>query len=124
MSGRSQSETVRDNEQSREEWDHITDPSERRRVQNRVNQKRFRDKQKKKKEDEVRARDNQERAGAAYTVPDSEDLEADVDLPGLPWGGVSLKYVIEQGKARQSEMKEASRETSASSVRYTGGSWR
>lgn len=68
---------------------------------------------KRRREDEERARiaENQQAAGSAYTAPSTEDLESS-EPTGLPWGSVSIKHVLEAGKAREKQSQQASHEGS------------
>ena len=117
-----------------EDWRHIEDPGERRKIQNRIAQRKYRmyyltadrrslrakantgDKEKRKREDDVRIAENQQVAGSAYAAPDAKDLARDANPTGLPWGSVSLKHVVETGKAKEERTQQASREGSAGPV--------
>ena len=71
------------------------------------------DKEKRKREDDVRIAENQQVAGSAYAAPDAKDLARDANPTGLPWGSVSLKHVVESGRAKEERAQQASREGSA-----------
>jgi hypothetical protein len=111
-------------------WRDIEDQTERRRIQNRLSQRKYRkfthitvhstmltnlegEKEKKKRDDEVRVAENQQVAGSAYTAPDARDLARNANPAGLPWGSVSLKHVVETGKAKEELAQQVSREGSA-----------
>jgi hypothetical protein len=117
-----------------EDWRNIEDQTERRRIQNRLAQRKYRkctnrtwthsfpdqsilgDLQKQKRDDEARVAENQQVAGSAYAAPEAKDLARNANPAGLPWGSVSLKHVVETGKAKQERAQQASREGSAGPV--------
>lgn len=115
-----------------EDWRGVEDQGERRKIQNRLAQRKYRkcshstwrdwppdayvylgDKEKRKRDDEARVAQNQQVAGSAYAAPDAKDLARNANPAGLPWGSVSLKYVVETGKAKEERAQQVSREGSA-----------
>jgi hypothetical protein len=82
-----------------EDWADVTDPEERRRIQNRIAQRKFREKTRENKERAERDARNRDNAGNTYRVtsPDKVMDNGEDDLSGLPWGSVNLKHVIYRG---------------------------
>ena len=71
------------------------------------------------REESIRDSQNQAAARNAYSQPDPRDLQHGNASSGLPWGGVSIKHVVERGKEREQQSARRSRE---SSVAYGAGS--
>lgn len=116
-----------------DEWSDINDPSERRKIQNKLAQRRFRkhdwmddiclstdnhsgDKVKEQKEETEREVENQRRAGSSYASPEPENIDNNQTLSGLPWGGISMKHIVETGKNKEQNSQQSSRESRENSV--------
>ncbi|KAF1953966.1 hypothetical protein CC80DRAFT_418665 [Byssothecium circinans] len=116
---------TRDSSKSKvDEWSEVQDPNERRKIQNKLAQRRFRDKAREQKEEAERETDNQRRAGSSYASPEPGEIEQNRELSGLPWGGISMKYIVEQGKTKEQHSQRSSRESSAYAATSRGGSSR
>ncbi|KAF2112449.1 hypothetical protein BDV96DRAFT_497837 [Lophiotrema nucula] len=108
-----------------DEWAEVQDPGERRKIQNKLAQRRFRDKVREQKEETEREVENQRRAGSAYASPEPSDLDSGRDLSGLPWGGLSMRHIVESGKSKEQNSQRSSRENSVyAAASRTGGSSR
>jgi len=108
-----------------DEWSDVKDPNERRKIQNKLAQRRFRDKVKEQKEESDREIENRKRAGSAYASPEPDEIETGRQLSGLPWGGISMKHVVEAGKNKEQSSQQSSRENSVyGSASGRGGSSR
>ena len=70
------------------------------------------EKAKDQKESRDRDAENQLHAGYSYTSPDPDDLGLETELSGLPWGGPSMRHIVERGKATQGGSRQGSRDYS------------
>lgn len=126
-----------------DEWSEVKDPGERRKIQNKLAQRRFRklalvriyiqgfltiyigDKVKEQKEETEREVENQRRAGSSYATIEPDAMDTSQNLSGLPWGGISMKHIVETGKTKEQSSQQSSRENSVyGSNSRTGGSSR
>ncbi|KAM4056019.1 Basic-leucine zipper (bZIP) transcription factor [Hirsutella rhossiliensis] len=93
-------------------WADVTDPEERRRIQNRIAQRKFREKARENREKAERESRNREHAGNSYRIPlGAVDLGGsgyghgygqEEELSGLPWGGMNLSLVVSRGHEAES----------------------
>lgn len=104
----------RSSETDKEAWFDVSDPKERRKIQNKLAQRRLReccsptqglsthsnigDKIKEQKEEAEREIENRQKAGSSYTPPELGSIDTNQNLSGLPWGGFSMRHMAEQGK--------------------------
>jgi hypothetical protein len=69
--------------------------------------------------------ENQRRAGSSYASPEPGDIDQNRELSGLPWGGISMKHIVETGKTKEQNSQRSSRESSVyAAASRTGGSSR
>ncbi|KAI1852399.1 hypothetical protein JX265_003833 [Neoarthrinium moseri] len=83
-------------------WAEVSEPEERRRIQNRLAQRKFREKAKEHKEKTERDSRNQELAGSSYQVASSDDYLQEEECSGLPWGSFSMRHVVARGHESES----------------------
>ncbi|KAH9867292.1 hypothetical protein IAQ61_007884 [Plenodomus lingam] len=95
-----------------DQWSNVMDPNERRKIQNKLAQRRYRDKTKENKEESERQAENQRNAGSSYTSPEPEAMQSNETLSGLPWGGINMKHIIETGKRKELGSKQTSQANS------------
>ncbi|KAK3997480.1 hypothetical protein QBC44DRAFT_364283 [Cladorrhinum sp. PSN332] len=87
-----------------DDWSEVTEPEERRRIQNRIAQRKFRDKAREQRDRAQRDAQNQQYAGSSYHIAGADELALDDggDLSGLPWGGLNMRHVVARGHASAS----------------------
>ncbi|USP79845.1 uncharacterized protein yc1106_07119 [Curvularia clavata] len=56
------------------------------------------DKIKEQKEEAERELENRQKAGSSYAPPELGSIDTNQNLSGLPWGGFSMRHMVEQGK--------------------------
>ncbi|KAK4164912.1 hypothetical protein QBC43DRAFT_352624 [Cladorrhinum sp. PSN259] len=99
-SGKSKSSRSRKSD----DWSEVTEPEERRRIQNRIAQRKFREKAREQRDRAQRDAQNQQYAGSSYHIAGPDELAFDDggDLSGLPWGGLNMRHVVARGHASAS----------------------
>ncbi|KAI9761639.1 MAG: hypothetical protein M4579_000873 [Chaenotheca gracillima] len=96
-----------------ESWKNLDDPKERRKVQNRNAQRKYRQDKKTKAEDNARDTENRQQAENAYRGANPNDST------GPPWGGPSMGYIISGGQRPTAE-QDPYAGTSSSNTYYDG----
>ncbi|KAK4458875.1 hypothetical protein QBC42DRAFT_313336 [Cladorrhinum samala] len=103
-----------------DDWSEVTEPEERRRIQNRIAQRKFREKARELRDRQQREAQNQQFAGSSYAIPSADDLLSadsaqDDSLSGLPWGGINMRHVVARGHHHHAA---AASESAGSEQRY------
>ncbi|MCJ1350480.1 MAG: hypothetical protein MMC33_000461 [Icmadophila ericetorum] len=106
----------------KDDWTGASAPGERRKIQNRNAQRKFRSKEKQKKEDQVRIQENAHAAGSSYAAPEAEDMGS-VNPNGLPWGSFPIEQGVKSGKKKAKDSQQDSQESSSSEQGYRSGLW-
>lgn len=57
---------------------------------------------KEQKERTEREAKDKEHAGNSYRIPEPDDIDAEPELSGLPWGSVSLSHMVARGHEAES----------------------
>jgi hypothetical protein len=57
--------------------------------------------QRKQQEEIERKVENQRKAGSSYLPPELRGIHTSQTLSGLPWGGISMEYIVEKGKSKR-----------------------
>ncbi|KAH6612587.1 hypothetical protein C7974DRAFT_80972 [Boeremia exigua] len=104
------------------EWSEVADPVERRKIQNKLAQQRFRAKAREQREEAEREAENLRRASSSYRRPEVARLEDHHTLSGLPWGGISFKHIVAAGQDKERSSQQSSRENSVYAMRAGGSS--
>ncbi|KAH7124973.1 hypothetical protein B0J13DRAFT_531242 [Dactylonectria estremocensis] len=84
-----------------DEWNHVSERTERRRIQNRNAQRKFRQKVKETTEKEKRDYLNFTHAQNSYRIQDALEMVEESEVTGLPWGGINLRHIIAKGRQAQ-----------------------
>ncbi|KAI5457555.1 hypothetical protein BGZ63DRAFT_80429 [Mariannaea sp. PMI_226] len=78
-------------------WQVVTEPVERRRIQNRMAQRRFRQKAKETAKRTGIDMVNYRNAQNSYRIHGGVEIPDEAEVSGLPWGSISIRHIIQKG---------------------------
>ncbi|KAH7020216.1 hypothetical protein EDB80DRAFT_702622 [Ilyonectria destructans] len=84
-----------------DDWKDVSEPAQRRRIQNRNAQRKFRQKIKETAEKAERDSLNQSNSQNSYRTLDALEMAEESEVSGLPWGSINLRHIIAKGHEEQ-----------------------
>jgi hypothetical protein len=75
--------------------------------------------QRERQEEIERKAEDQRKAGNSYLIPELRNTNTCQTLSGLPWGGISMKYIVENGKSKRKALDGVRERTTYMKVSHT-----
>ncbi|KAH0536701.1 hypothetical protein FGG08_006442 [Glutinoglossum americanum] len=122
MQDQRQSQGEGSSAQAVDDWSRESDPNVRRRIQNKLAQRKFRERARAEKEDRQRDMENRERASYVYTASSPSQLGSQDNPEGLPWGAFPLGLGPEESGPQDRHSSQSSAAESSPNLGQGQGS--